>query len=162
MNQTVASASLEPHLAASPDVKADQKLISSVLANLGFCGHYLRVHRGGRFGKGHILYSLYKNGGTCTQRELGERFDLKPGSLSEVLAKLEHDGLITRSRDAQDSRCLVVQLTQSGKTLALEEQANRKRFRSRCLTCLSKAEQEQLLSYLDRIRVHWGSLDESD
>ena len=78
-----------------------------LLTDLGFCGHYLHFHSGGRSGKAPILCLLAKNGGTMSQQELGSHFELKPGSLSEVLAKLETCGLIERTRNPDDRRQLL-------------------------------------------------------
>lgn len=144
--------------AADSALPGEPDLAGAILGDLGFCGHYLHCHRGGRSGRGHILYNLHEAGGTRSQRELGEQFDLKPGSLSEILAKLEHDGLVKRTRDANDSRCLVVSLTPEGEAEALEERAARQTFRAHCLSCLSEEEQVALLGYLDRIQEHWRAL----
>ena len=144
--------------ASDPALPDERELVKAIISDLGFCGHYLHCNRGGRSGRGHILFSLYQAGGTRSQREIGEQFDLKPGSLSEILAKLEHDGLVERTRDANDSRRLVVSLTVKGEAEALEEREAREKFRSRCLSCLTPEEQVTLLGYLDRIREHWRSL----
>ena len=156
------AATLEGAAAPVSAVPEEPPFVSAILGDLGFCGHYLHCHRGGRSGRGHILYSLYMAGGTRTQRELGEQFDLKPGSLSELLAKLEAGGLVERTRDERDSRRLVVSLTERGEAEALAERAKRVRFRERCLACLAPEEQERLLGYLDRIKEHWRSLDGTD
>ena len=50
-------------------------------------------------------------------------FDLKPGSLSEILSKLEMGGIIERSRNPKDRRQLTIRLTEAGWEKARVEQA---------------------------------------
>ena len=67
-------------------------LARRVLHNLGYFGHFLHIHAGGRSGQQHILVKLYKSGNHMTQRELQEQSCISSASLSEVLAKLEGEG----------------------------------------------------------------------
>ena len=94
------------------------------------------------------------------QRELASRFELKAGSLSEVLAKAEEAGLIERTRDPQDRRQLIVSLTEEGSRQADEDQRAREEFRREAFACLSPAERDQLEDVLVRINQHWRSLDD--
>ena len=52
-----------------------------------------------------------------TSKALGEKLYLDSGTLTPVLKKLEEKGLLTRCRDAQDERNLVVTLTEQGEQL---------------------------------------------
>lgn len=52
-----------------------------------------------------------------TSKALGEKLYLDSGTLTPVLKKLEEKGLITRARDAQDERNLMVTLTPQGEAL---------------------------------------------
>lgn len=131
----------------------------ALLKGLGFCGHYMHFHSGGRSGKAPIICLIAKHGGTISQQELGTYFDLKPGSLSEVLAKLETSGFIERTRNPRDRRQLTIRLTQAGGQAAMREQEARHRFRRSAFTCLTVEEQEDLIEMLDKIRVHWEELD---
>lgn len=160
------SASETPH-AASEAVEGladatDDPVIARatrILSNLGFCGHYLHFHRGGRSGRAPILCLLEKNGGTLSQQELGLFFELKPGSLSEILSKMEAAGLISRARDHQDRRQLKVTLTEAGAAAARMETEIRQRFRSSAFSNLTPEEQETLADLLDRVRIRWEEID---
>ena len=71
-------------------VSSEDKLAKRILNGLGFCGHYMHFHGGGVSGKAPIICLLAKQpGGEMSQQELGMHFDLKPGSLSEILSKLK-------------------------------------------------------------------------
>ena len=137
-----------------------ERQCAHILDSLGFCGHYLHVHGGGRSGRAPILCTLRKHGGQMAQRELASRFELKAGSLSEVLAKAEEAGLIERTRDPNDRRQLVVRLTEEGHTQADEDQLDRERFRAEAFSCLTQEERAQLEGELVGIKQHWRSLDD--
>ena len=50
-------------------------------------------------------------------KELGEKLFLDSGTLTPLLKKLEAQGLITRTRSAEDERRLIVALTPAGEAL---------------------------------------------
>ena len=130
-----------------------------VLHDLGFFGHYLHLHAGGRSGQQHILVKLHKSGGHMTQRDLQEAAGISSASISEVLSKLECAGLITRTRSDEDRRQLDIALTQEGTTRAEELIERRREFERQCLSCPSEQEQEQLVTLLDRLAEHWRGLE---
>ena len=134
------------------------ELADRILTGLGYCGHYMHFHAGGRSGRGPILCLLAKRGGQLSQQELGSYFELKPGSLSEILSKLEAAGLIERTRDAHDRRQLFVHLTDEGTSEARHEIEQRERFRREAFDCLTPGEQEQLAEMLAKIRSRWEDL----
>ena len=144
-----------------PAYTEQDKLAKRILNGLGFCGHYLHFHGGGASGKAPILCLLAKQpAGEMSQQELGMHFELKPGSLSEILSKLECAGLIERTRNPKDRRQLTIRLTDDGWARAKEDQAHRIHFRQRAFEALTPAEQEQLAEMLEKIRVTWEELDD--
>lgn len=141
-------------------VSAEDKLAKRILSGLGFCGHYMHFH-GGVSGKAPIVCLLAKQeNGEMSQQELGMHFDLKPGSLSEILSKLECAGIIERSRDPKDRRQLTIRLTEIGWEKARIDQAARIRFREQAFSALNHDEREQLAEMLEKIRVTWEELDD--
>lgn len=97
----------------------------------------MHFHGGGISGKAPIVCLLAKQPtGELSQQELGMHFDLKPGSLSEILSKLELGGLIERSRNPKDRRQLTIRLTEAGWEKARVEQAARIRFREQAFSAL--------------------------
>ena len=129
-----------------------------VLHHLGFFGHYLHVHAGGRSGKQHILTHLLVDG-AMTQRELLDKCCISSAALSEVVAKLAAEGLVRRSKDEADQRTLLVELTDEG-TARAEELLERKHdFEEQALACLDEGEREQLVDMLERMAAHWEQLD---
>ena len=148
--------------ADEPETQSDKdRLAKRILNGLGFCGHYMHFHGGGISGKAPIGCLLAKQPtGELSQQELGMHFDLKPGSLSEILSKLELGGLIERSRNPKDRRQLTIRLTDAGWEKARVEQAARIRFREQAFSALTHDEREQLAEMLEKIRVTWEELDD--
>ena len=99
---------------------AHSTTVRRLLQNLGYFGHFLHVHAGGRSGKQHILTAIYQNGGNIAQSELAKQSCVSTASLSEVIAKLEAGGFISRVRSATDGRQLDIQLTPAGTDKARE------------------------------------------
>lgn len=158
MNMCETNDGASPERADAISREADERA-RQLLAGLGYCGHYLHFHGGGRSGKAPIICLIAKRGGQISQQELGTLFELKPGSLSEVLAKLETAGLIERTRNPEDRRQLIIKLTDEGVRAAALDQAARERFRSQAFTCLTPEEQESLGIMLQKIRKRWEELD---
>lgn len=139
----------------------EDHLAKRILSGLGFCGHYMHFHGGGISGKAPIVCLLAKQpNGEMSQQELGLHFDLKPGSLSEILSKIECAGFIERSRNPKDRRQLTIRLTEAGWEKARVEQASRTRFREQAFSALTHDEREQLAEMLEKIRVTWEELDD--
>ncbi|MCR4950109.1 MAG: MarR family transcriptional regulator [Solobacterium sp.] len=70
-------------------------------------------HQHGRFGstQDRIIRILDENGGTMGQKSLQELMRVRPGSISEILTKMEEKGLIERKKDADDRRASLITLT---------------------------------------------------
>ncbi len=127
-----------------------------LIINLRDAGHVMRLLFEGKGSQKRILIIL-REVGSITQRELTERLGVQPGSASEVLAKLEHAGLITRIPSSNDRRTVDIQLTESGKRQAMEAAGQRQRRHVEMFSCLSAAEKEQLVSLLEKLNAHWES-----
>ncbi len=130
-----------------------------VVSCLGFFGHYLHLHVGGRSGKQHVVTKLLRHGGSLTQRELLELSPVSSAALSEVLSKLESEGLVTRTRSDQDRRQLVITLTPSGTSVARQLGEQAKEFELSSLDCLSKDERLQLADMLERVETQWKTIE---
>ncbi len=141
------------------DYREEEPMSHRVLQDLGFFGHYLHVHTGGRSGKQHVLAKLYKSGGRLLQRDLQEHSHISSAALSEVLSKLEAEGLIMRSRSDEDRRQMDISLTDEGTKQAIMRKREFEAFEAECLSCLSEEERLQLLGMLDRLVEHWRGLD---
>ena len=133
-----------------------------LLHDLGYFGHYLHLHAGGRGGKQFVIISLVLHGGEMSQRDLLEHACISSASLSEVLAKLEAEGLVTRTKSEEDRRLLAVALTEAGREKAEEVLEYKNRFEEESFACFDEEERAQLLDYLDRLVTHWHELEENE
>ncbi|MGN0055039.1 MAG: MarR family winged helix-turn-helix transcriptional regulator [Atopobiaceae bacterium] len=107
----------------------DMPLIDKVGRMSGLLHRYTKnqAEAHGRFGdplrgQGRLL-TLLKAKPETSQRELSFLLDMRQQSLSELLAKLEEKGFITREKSEEDGRVMMVKLTEAGANAApdLEE-----------------------------------------
>ena len=98
------------------------------------------------------VLSLLAAGG-MTQREIQERLQIQPGSVSELTGKLELKGFVTRSRDEDDRRRVVLTLTPTGRKAA-EAAASRKDVAVR-FDGLTEAERGELAALLEKVIEGW-------
>lgn len=151
---SAAAAETESETVPAPETPRAER----ILRGLGYCGHYLHFHSGGRSGREPILCKLHRAGGSMSQLELGSQFELKAGSLSEILAKIETAGLIERTRDPRDRRALTIRLTEAGKQEAQRAIEAHAAFRDQAFSNLTEEEQDELIVLLEKIRNRWEEL----
>ena len=115
------------------------------------------LHRG----QIHLLLLISQNDGII-QRDLAERMDIRPSSLTEMLMNLEQNLLITRKQDEKDRRVIHVYLTEAGKT-AIDGfvQANDKLSVS-LFNCLTSEEIEKMLEMVNKINANLEAMDDAD
>lgn len=133
-----------------------------IMQDFGYFGHFMHVHSGGRSGKQHMLIKLSIAGGTLQQRELQNSEPISSASLSEVLTKLEREGLIKRTRSERDRRQLDITLTDEGWKEAERLAIRRQAFEADAFSVITPEEREQLLSTLDRLVEHWNDIEEKE
>ena len=108
------------------------------------CARRMRHNVRRRFGstQDRIIRILDENGGTMGQKALQELLRVQPGSISEILAKMEEKGLINRSRDDEDKRASLITL----QTEALPDSDE-----TSCFSVLSEEEKESLKELLKKV-----------
>ena len=126
-----------------------------IIINLRDVSHIIRSFYEGKGSQKRVLIVLEKQGGQMTQRELTRQLGIQPGSASEVIAKLEGAGYIERSPDETDRRTVKIQLTESGKQLAVEARAQRIQRYEEMFSGFTEAEKEELLSLLEKLNCDW-------
>lgn len=125
-----------------------------LIINLRDLGHIMRLLYEGKASQKRVLIILNESK-TITQKDLTERLGIKPGSASEILAKLENAGWITRARNKTDRRTTDICLTDSGREFAAEALAQRQERHKEMFSCLSEGERQELLSLLERVCADW-------
>ena len=114
------------------------------------CGHILYHNGSTKSSQGRILHILEKEG-TIGQKDLQQILKIKSGSVSEVLTKLEKEGLIERSRDECDRRRVIITMTQKGRIHAHNYNESRDWF-----AVLDAQQKEQLKELLQLLLESWS------
>ena len=130
----------------------EERLIDS----LNRLAHALRHGDEFRGGQGKLLTLLRQNG-TLTQHELKELVDVRAGSLSEVLGKLEESGYIVRTPNVLDRRRVDIVLTEAGTAAAVAEEERRAANRDGLFGSLTEDEQAQLIALLEKLGADWAA-----
>lgn len=125
-----------------------------IILNLRDLGHWLQLLYEGKGSQKRILIILREEGG-MTQRALTERLGIKPGSASEVLAKLENAGLILRTPSKADRRTAQICLTEAGRAQADQAAAQRKARHQTMFACLTQEEKQTLLRLTQKLCRDW-------
>lgn len=127
---------------------------SRLIRNFWEISHTMRRISEGKGSQKRILMILRDNR-NITQRELTEHLGIQPGSVSEVIGKLEAAGLILRTPSPTDRRTADLSLTETGEAAAGEAYAKREQRHQEMFACLSEEEEQTLLGLLEKINLSW-------
>lgn len=139
-----------------PELDENAPIQQKLLFKMHKCMHYLHGGAHCMAGQSRII-SLLNERGEMTQRELTDIAGVRSASISEVLAKLEHRGLIERSKNADDRRNIDVHLTEQGKLAASSLDSSRHMNAEDLFSCLSDEELNSLSVLLDKLISHWNN-----
>lgn len=126
-----------------------------LVLNLRDLSHIMRFLYEGKGSQKRILIILEDIGGCVTQQELTERLGIRPGSVSEVIAKLEGMGYISRTPNETDRRTVDIVLTESGKIAAEKASAQRRQRHEEMFSCLTEDEKNEMLMLLEKVNEDW-------
>ena len=118
------------------------------------CNHLLYHKFSLNFSQNRIL-SLINREGPMTQKMLMCKMQIQPGSLSEVLSKVESAGLVERRRCEDDRRNFEIRLTEEGVKQAEAFERDRQDMAQLLFETLSPTEKETLMDLLEKLYAHW-------
>ena len=101
-------------------------------------------------GPGKVLVMLAENDGV-SQKLLTEQSGIRPASLSELIIKLERNGLVERQRNEEDKRNRNVYLTEEGRALAETIKSRKDESADFLFDVLSEEEKETLTVLFDKL-----------
>lgn len=101
-------------------------------------------------GQPQVLFKLGDREG-ITQSELAEKLELTPATLTNLLTRMEHAGLIERRTDHIDSRCSRIFLTEAGRVKLSQAVEQTQKMDKAAFAGFSPEEQELLNQYLERV-----------
>ncbi|ANP37089.1 MarR family transcriptional regulator [Phaeobacter gallaeciensis] len=87
-------------------------------------------------------------------RDLGKRLDLETNTLTPLLKRMESAGYLTRRRNPEDERSLIVSLTDKGQALQAEAQEI-----STCVIEAMGGDLNELIELRDRVNALRARLD---
>ena len=105
---------------------------------------------GTRQGQGKILSILRRENG-IGQKELAERLQIRPASLSELLDKMQKSGWIQRQVNERDRRKINVFLTDSGQIVSEQMMEALRDMANGVFGVLNQEEQTQLETLLSKL-----------
>jgi DNA-binding MarR family transcriptional regulator len=119
----------------------------------------------------HKLYLLRSNGDisqrwiahiltttdAISQLELQNLLGIKSGSISEIIIKMEKKGYITRSKDLNDKRRIVLRITESGRNwdANIQKVMLHNEDRQSWFSVLNSSEKKKLQEMLMRLMASW-------
>lgn len=99
---------------------------------------------------------------TMKQTDLATKLGIRPTSVSEILFKLEQQGLINRHLSPADKRIHLVSLTDAGRERAALGRKKSKEYYTALLADLSPAEKDSLYTLLSKIRKNLIAITKED
>ena len=106
---------------------------------------------------GRLLACVHGNPGVSS-RELCEMLDLRPSSLSEMLARGEEEGWLWREPSQSDRRVQLIRLTPQGEKWIAGMEAARAEDAAKKASCFTGEEMEQFCTLCDRLSDHLEKL----
>lgn len=97
------------------------------------------------------LMNMLMEHGAMSQREIADKLDIRPQSLSELLVKMEADGMISRRQAEEDKRVSVVELTEAGRERLVVMREENRVHAEKILSPLSECEKDELYSILKKL-----------
>ena len=126
-------------------------LSNDVIKQLRMCGHFLYFRMGGKIGRKRILIVLEEHH-ELLQKELQDILQVQSGSLSEIIIKMENDGLI-------ESRHIVLRLTNKGIKEAIAAKKEHDKYVDELMSCVTESQKEELYNLLSIILKHWKEIE---
>lgn len=138
----------------------DKKLLESkeLVKKLGRCGHFLYFKMEGYSGRTRVLMSLLKEG-ELLQKDLQQKLNIKSGSMSDLLIKMESENLIERIKSREDGRNMIIKLTDKGKEESLIKKEVFDKKVVELFDCISREEKDTLDNILEKILNHWEKFE---
>ena len=109
--------------------------------------HDVGLHRGQHF----VLHALWEREG-YTQSELASHTRVSPATITNMLQRMERDGLIERRQDTRDQRVSRVYLTDAGRRAQQAAEATWRQLEEEAFAGLTLEERTMLSGLLHRVR----------
>lgn len=125
------------------------------------------AHRSLAYGRGQYrehsrFFRIIAEHDGIIQRDLAEEMDVRPSSMTEMLAKLEGLGLVARSPDERDQRVQHIHLTEAGKAIAERSETDTSALTDQAFAGLTEDEIATMLVLTRKLCANLAVFDEED
>ena len=135
----------------------EEERVGSLVHKLRRCFRFIHHHTdGGKWSQNRVLRELRFHG-SMTQRQLREHIGIQQSSLSELVAKMEAQGLIFRTPCPEDRRQVQIESTEEGLRILAESEEKDLRQYITYLQILTDEEQQSLLELLTKLDEGWST-----
>ena len=132
-----------------------EERIDALIHKLRRCFRFLHRHAdGGKWSQNRVLRELRYHG-DMTQKNMQEHIGIQQSSLSELLAKMEEQNLLTRTPSPTDRRQVLLSVTPEGRKLLEECEKADLQQNIVFLQVLTPQEQQTLLELLTKLDDSW-------
>lgn len=132
-----------------------EEQVRDLVYTLWRCFRFLHKHsEGGKASRLRVLRVVHRHQ-EMTQRQLLDHMAIQQSTLSELLKKMEEDGLLQRDPCPEDRRQVLLRLTSAGKEQLEQMEARELTRNIQYLQALSWEERETLLSLLTKLDNSW-------
>lgn len=125
-----------------------------------FSGRFLFDSTGGKSAQKIVLMKLHRYG-NMSQKDLQNHMKIKSSSLSEIIKRMENNGILVKERDKDDQRVVLLSLTEKGKKIAYSNHKHMDLTCMQLLECLDEYQRDELYDLLNILYKHWSLLKES-
>lgn len=143
-------------------ISADSLELYTAIYRLGRqmhrCAHHV-AHIGGIYREQSRLLMLIAENDGVIQRDLAEEMDVRPSSMTEMLAKMERMGLVQRRQDEKDQRVMHIFLTEQGKNEAEKSRGVTEKVTDALFEGLTDDEIKTMLELTEKLSRHLESMD---
>ena len=127
---------------------------TKIIKNFRGISHTIMRNSEGKGSQSRILIILLENK-EVSQRALTKHLGIQPGSVSEVLKKLEDNGLINRLASEDDRRTSILSLTAEGEEAAKKALSHKDQLYNEMLEVLDEKDKQELLALLEKLNDDW-------
>ena len=134
-----------------------EERVGGLIHKLRRCFRFIHNHAdGGKWSQARALRELRWHG-EMTQRLLREHMSIQQSSLSELVKKMEEQGLIRRSPCVTDRRQVVLSITEEGLRLLSESEETDLQQNITYMQVLTDEEQQTLYELLTKLDAGWSA-----
>lgn len=122
------------------------------------CAHHIVPMDGFYREQSRLLFLIEENEGII-QRDLAERMDVRPSSMTAMLRKMEQLGLVLREQDEKDQRVMHIFLTEKGKAAAEKSGEVNTELTNVLFRGLTENEVKELLRLVEKLTDSLSAMD---